>query len=513
MIQRFIAKTGAFIKKVVKKTKQLSATTWRRFRGLKRWQQVVVVLIIIALLVGLFVVLNSGKKADEASQDRTVTLATVGELSGSGSGVNIIGAVRSVTEADLLAQTGGTVRSVNTRIGATVGAGTVIAELENASERALVLQAEGSYDAAVASRQAVSPRDSATDARNAYRDAFDTLDTVLETQVDQLFGNQTPSGPDLLINPENSNDVYALPRERTAIDKRMTAWRDRLPQAGSRDPEVLLSEAETEARAIATFVNNLATAANERNSRATPAQITAVSTARASVNAVLAEIAAARTSYRSRSTTSTASVDASVKSALGSLRGAQAQLEKTVIRAPISGQVNFLPIHVGDYVTAFTHVATVAQNGALEIVAYISEDDRDLLTVGSKVRVEDAYDGIVTSIAPALDPSTKQIEIHVAVTGASKLVNGQSVRISLPGAVKKEETATGPILLPLAAVKLRSDSRIVFTVGEDGRLIAVPVEIGDVRGDRIEVLTPLDPAQRIVSDARGLSEGQKVNHD
>jgi multidrug efflux pump subunit AcrA (membrane-fusion protein) len=174
--------------------------------------------------------------------------------------------------------------------------------------------------------------------------------------------------------------------------------------------------------------------------------------------------------------------------------------------------VNFLTLHVGDYVAPLTHVATVAQNGALEIVAYVSEDNRDLLVVGSKVKVEDEFDGIITSISPALDPVTKQIEVHVAVTGANELVNGQSVRIALSNAVATPAVAaTGPILLPLTALKLTPSSRVVFSVGEDGRLVSHPVEIGDVHGDRIEVLTQLPGDLRIVTDARGLSEGQKVN--
>jgi hypothetical protein len=51
---------------------------------------------------------------------------------------------------------------------------------------------------------------------------------------------------------------------------------------------------------------------------------------------------------------------------------------------------------------------------------------------------------------------------------------------------------------------------VVFSIGEDGRLLSHSVQIGDVRGDRIEVLTPLPQELRIVTDARGLSEGQKV---
>ena len=484
---------------------------WKRYRALPRWQQILGAIILGSLLIGGIVLANQGTQETNGPEGRFVTLATVGELSGTGGSVDLIGTVRSVTEANILAQSGGTVRSVRTRLGANVPAGYIIAELENAAERAAVLQAEGSYDAAVAARNAQSLPDTQDAARNAYRSAFTTLDTTLENDVDTFFGGPTPTGPNLLIYPD-AEEANRLSRERARIDDLMRSFEANQATANTRSPQALLDEAEAIARQVQIFLNQLADAANQRDSRVTAAQTAALASARADVNAVLASIASARTTLRSGTVSATASADASVKQALGALRGAQANLERTVVRAPIGGQVNFLPIRVGDYVTSLQHVATVAQNGALEIVAYVSEDNRDLLVAGGRVIVEDEYEGVITSVAPALDPTTKQIEVHVAVTGTSELVNGQSVHIALPDLAPREESveAEGPVLLPLASVKLRAGDRIVFSVGEDSRLVAHAVEVGEVRGDRIEIRTPLPKELRIVADARGLAEGELV---
>ncbi len=136
-----------------------------------------------------------------------------------------------------------------------------------------------------------------------------------------------------------------------------------------------------------------------------------------------------------------------------------------------------------------------------------------------KVSVEGDHAGIITAVAPALDPTTKQIEVHIAVDASPDLVNGLSVRITLPDAVGEPAVAatasstpaTSTVLLPLTAVKLLPDSRAVFTVGEDGRIVAHAVTIGDVVGDRIEVTSGVSSDMRIVTDVRGLSEGQKVS--
>lgn len=503
-----ISRITRFFSKVPARSRAL----WIRYRGLKLWQQIVIALVLLALIIGAFMLLG-GKKAEEAAvEGRYVTLATVGELSGSGGSVDLIGTVRSVTEANILAKNGGTVTSVNARLGGTVGAGTVIASLENAAERASVLQAEGAYDAAVAARSGQSLGDTQETARDAYRSAFTSLDTILENDVDTFFGSPTPTGPDLLLYP-GADEATRLSRERARIENLMTTYESNLTTANSRTPQALLDEAESTARQIQAFLNQLADAANSRDSRVTPAQTTALASARAGVNGVLSSITSARSGLRSGSVSATASADASVKQALGSLRAAQANLERTVVRAPIGGQVNFLPIRVGDYVTPMQHVATVAQNGALEIVAYISEDNRDLLVAGGRVMVDTEYEGIITSVAPALDPTTKQIEVHVAVSGASDLVNGQSVHIALPDLAPAKETEVeeqGPVLLPLASVKLRAGDRIVFTLDEESRLVARAVTVGEVRGDRIEILSEIPTDLRIVADARGLAEGEKV---
>lgn len=487
-----------------------SGALWKRYRALTPLKQTIIMVVGGALLVaGISFLHGLGKVAGTEDSVRTVSLASVGSLSGTSDGGSVIGSVRSMTEADILAESGGTVRSVRTVQGARVGAGTVIAELENAAQRASVLQAEGAYDAAVAARRAVSPTDASASVRNTYQSAYTAIDYAIQFQIDSFYGTPTPYGPRLLISAERYDASY-FPTKRAALNAPMNTWRLHLTSVATTDPEALLTEASTVIDATASLLADLADAANRTDSGATATQIANLASARATVNLQAQAIAGAREAYRGKSVSSTASVDASIKQALGSLRGAQAQLEKTIIRAPIGGTVNFLPIRVGEYVTAYQHVATVAENGALEIVAYVSESEREQLSVGEKVMIEDSHEGVITRIAPALDPATRQIELHVAVAGdIGSLVNGQSVRVLLPGHTAKVEN-TGPLMLPLASVKLRADDRVVFTVGEDGRVLAHPVEIGQVRGDRIEIISGVDADLRIVTDARGLSEGEKV---
>ncbi|MDB5237257.1 MAG: Efflux transporter, family [Parcubacteria group bacterium] len=490
-----------------------TARSWKWFKARKRWQQAAIIAVLALLVIGGVALARSGGTAATPDQVRTVTVQSVSSLGGGGDSVSVVGNVRSVTQADLLAQAGGTVTALHAHIGSVVPAGFVVAELDNATERAQVLQAQGAYDAAVAAGNAVSPQDADTDARNAYRATIATIDSVLTTQVDVFFGSPTPFGPQFLLKPTATD----IEKHRQQLDDTLTQRRANISGADTRTVDSLLNESQGDLQSVSTLLDSITAVAGEADSHVTPAQNAALAAARASINAQLATVSGARAAYRAKSTTSTASVDASVKTALGSLRLAQASLEKKIIRATIGGTVNFLSIHVGDYVPQLTRVATIANNGSLEIVAYVSEDTRANIVAGMKVRIDDKYDGVITTIAPALDPVTKQIEVHVVVDGsATDLVNGQSVRIAFPGAAAPAKAAAAspantPILLPLAAVKLSADQRVVFTVDSTGVLVAHVVTIGDVQGDRIQVLSGITPDLMIVTDARGLSAGQKVN--
>lgn len=502
----------AGIRQLFSRTVSFLAALYKRYRSLRPRYQIGIAILAVIVLGGVGFLLNSNKTASDTNAGlRTVTLSSVAELSGSGSGSSILGTVRSVTEAELLAQAGGSVRSVRAHVGDSVPAGFVIAELENSTESASVLSAEGAYEAAVAASQTVAPEQVKTNALNAYTSAYATLDTTLSQYVDTFFGDEGAFGPELLVSA-NSISPSQISRERRVIAEAMDVWQKSLSTAATADPNALLANASSATQKTATLLTELAQISGERSSNVSTTQLTALATARSTVSTLLATIASAQASYKSQSQANTGG-NASVKQALGALRLAQANYEKTIIRAPIAGTINFLPVHVGDYVSNLEHVATVAQNGALEIDAFVSEDNRSALTVGTKVGIEGGATGLVTQISPALDPITKQIDIRIAVTGTSNLVNGQSVRITLPSTPTKQTTAstTAQVLLPLTAVKLSANSREVFTVGTDSRLVALPVTIGDVIGDRISITSTLPIETSIVIDARGLSEGQKVN--
>jgi multidrug efflux pump subunit AcrA (membrane-fusion protein) len=535
------------MKKLVSQVQKFIKKWWKKYRELSLWAQIAMGVAVVVLVLGGSMFIKGNGTATESTSLRTVTIKKISAFGGNDNGVSVIGSVRSVTQADILAQSGGTVTAVNTKIGATVPAGYVIASLDNAAQSAAVLQAQGGYQAAVAARNAAqlqsgnagtSFSEAQTVARNTYESTYSSLQSALQNDIDTLFGGATPIGPQLEISdPITGTDLV---RRRQAITNMMLTWQQSIATDASVDPEVLLNNAQTNLNMVVPFVTELSTAAHASGSNATPAQLTALATGNAAINVLVSGLSTERDSYNAKltaaqvaqtqtgsSNTDVASADAAVTEALGSLRAAQAAYEKTVVRAPIGGTVNYLSLHVGDAVSLNQKVVTVARNNALEVVMYLSQGDSNRIAVGDTVTMTSgnsadaaaSYKGVVTTISPALDPVTKQIEVDVAVNDGSDLVNGESVQVVLPSIVAalpaKQNTATttpatSNIELPLTAVKLLPNERDVFSVDATGHLVANQVQIGDVLGDLIEVMTPLDPNLEIVTDARGLSAGDMV---
>lgn len=126
--------------------------------------------------------------------------------------------------------------------------------------------------------------------------------------------------------------------------------------------------------------------------------------------------------------------------------------------------------------------------------------------------VNDQYEGVVTSVAPGVDQARGGIEMHVALTDTAsetELANGSTVSISV-----SQDTDTAAtkktIAIPVAAIKLTSEGAFVFTVSST-TLVAHKITVGEIVGQDIVITKGVTPQMAIVTDARGLSEGDVVS--
>lgn len=483
---------------------------WNYLKNLPRRYQIAGGVAVVVLIIAI-AHFAGGSAVAVTAPDATphVKIASASSLSSAAGPLALTGKVTSLNQATILAQTSGEIVSLNVKIGDRVGAGQVLGAFENSSQQAAVTQAEGAYDAALASRASASPQDAATAARNAYASAYATVDATVHDDINTVYGSPTPYGPNLLINTGNATE---LSRRKSDVDTMLKTWQDDLASAASTDPQTLLTEAYADTQTIATLTNDLATAAHGRDSRATDAELSALSSAQASLSGVLSTLSAAESAYQSKSVGTTAGADASIKQAQGALQGAKAALEKTVIRSPISGTVVSLPVNQGDFVSAMTEVAEVSNPGALKVDMQVTPDDAATLIVGGKAVVDGTIPGTIADIAPAVDPSTSKIPLTVDIDSAGQLIDGDTVTVSLDrttAAPTVIASGTASITIPIIATKITPAGPIVFTVASS-TLSAHPVTLGTILGDRVTIVSGLSADDAIVTDARGLSDGETV---
>lgn len=460
------------------------------------------------------------------SSTRQVELKSVAYLSSDSTPLSIAGTVSSKSEAQVRADVGGQITSVNYTLGDYVGAGAVIASVENASQRAAVAQAQGAVDAATAGASVSQTSLSSTKAGavTALLSAYNAIDKAVHNDIDPMFSNPDSPIPQFSvqssdsqskINAENLRSQLSpiFPREQSQSAS-ISASSDLLAEIAATQMELKQVRDFLDA-VIKTLNNGVAT-----NNISDATIATYLATANGSRTAIVGAISALSSAQASIETaqkgadTQSGSSAAALAQAEAGLAAARANLEKTIVRAPISGTINSLSLKVGDYLSAGSVAVVIANNGALEVTAYVTDIDSREIAAGSAATIETqagTVKGAVTRVAPAIDPATKKVEVRIGITeGNSNLVNGQSVTVSIERA-HKATTALKTITLPLSALKVGADSISVFTVDEDNKLIAHAVTLGQLLGDRVEIESGVTAEMQIVTDARGLQPGQVVS--
>lgn len=204
-----------------------------------------------------------------------------------------------------------------------------------------------------------------------------------------------------------------------------------------------------------------------------------------------------------------ASQDANIKRALGSLAAINAELAKTAIRAPISGTIAELPVKTGELVSSGAVVARVVNTEGLQVTAFVPSSVLDSLAVNSPVQIDGTPVGRVVRIAPSINPTTKKVEVLVAIddAAADTFVVGQFVDLELLASEDAVESTT--LLVPFQAVRVSADGHAVFVV-QDGKVVPVSVETGSLVGDKIEIISDVSAYDEIIASVRGVSEGDEV---
>ncbi|MFT7184272.1 MAG: RND family efflux transporter MFP subunit [Oceanicoccus sp.] len=202
--------------------------------------------------------------------------------------------------------------------------------------------------------------------------------------------------------------------------------------------------------------------------------------------------------------------EASIAEAYAAYQLASINQGKTLITAPISGLVSVMSLRAGELVNSAQELVSIVNSDQIQVLTYVSADDLKSIQIGDSVLVNESIDAAVFRISPSIDPNTKKVEITILITEKdTDLLVGEYVQIDVYSS--QIESEDSKYFLPLAAVKVSSNTSYIYIVSEDGLIEEQEVKLGKIVGESVEVLSGLNDEDQFVSSVRGLSVGELVN--
>lgn len=195
------------------------------------------------------------------------------------------------------------------------------------------------------------------------------------------------------------------------------------------------------------------------------------------------------------------------------LAGATVRLGQTRIRAVQDGVVLTRSVEPGDVVQPSRVLLVMAAGDDSQLVFQADERNLAAIALGQRARAsadaypDQAFDAVVTYLAPSIDPQRGSIEVRLRVTQPPKLLRpDMTVSIDLTVA-----TRAHTLTVPSDAVRDRTSVAPWVFVVEGGRAVRKDVHLG-LRGEgTVEIASGLAEGEAVlVPDGQIVLPGQRV---
>jgi RND family efflux transporter MFP subunit len=190
-----------------------------------------------------------------------------------------------------------------------------------------------------------------------------------------------------------------------------------------------------------------------------------------------------------------------------------------VVKAPVSGTIVALPAQMGMTVSQAVPIARIASGAGLEIRLYVAERFISKISLNQNCEISlDAYPGEVfhgriSEISPVVDPSSRTMEIRIAVDSTSKLKAGMFAKVRII-----TEQKSNIVKIPSSALLQRFGENYVFVAepnpGKAGGFFAVKkiVVPGILIDGVLEIQKGLKPNDAVIVRGQSLlDDGARVN--
>lgn len=197
--------------------------------------------------------------------------------------------------------------------------------------------------------------------------------------------------------------------------------------------------------------------------------------------------------------------EAQVKQAEARVEAARSGINKRQIRAPFAGTISKVSPRVGENVSPGEQMFVLANEQILKVNAQVSPSQARLMSKGDKVLVNGEHKGVISAISGAVDSQTGQVELEITIEDRQGgLIIGEYVKSDI-----FLNSGDGSVLLPLSAVDVSSAGNAVF-VAEEGRVKRVPVSLGAIEGEMVNITGGLEGVDSVIEKAASVRSGQFV---
>ncbi|ACB51357.1 hypothetical protein cce_2007 [Crocosphaera subtropica ATCC 51142] len=421
---------------------------------------------------------------------------TVMLSSGAGSRqVRLLGQVEAGAKATLSSQVAGTVEKILVKEGDNVTPGMIVAILDDADGQIALAEAQARLvqEQSNLERLEVGTRSEIIAQRKAELTAAQAREREAQDNLERLISLQ----PDLMMQRQAELEA-ARSREKEA--------KDNLQRIKGLSLEGALSEralVEAEARADETRNQRLRAEASlkaeETSTRKDIAQAqTRVDNAKSDrlrVTAILAEAQAGPTKEE---------MDAQrgvVKAAQAAVEQAKLRLERTKIRASVSGVVQSRQADPGDYVEVNDPILSLVSDRSLDIFLEIPESLSGQVSQGMQVnlfaRALPNWEQLtqITAVVPSANSNSRRQLVRVSLSNPpEKLLPGMAIQADLMMPILNKNTFT----IPRDALTRRGDQWLLFTVNNN-QVEQLEVELIEDLGEDVIISHPqLKQGQSIV---------------
>ena len=186
--------------------------------------------------------------------------------------------------------------------------------------------------------------------------------------------------------------------------------------------------------------------------------------------------------------------------ALSDIKLVQAQLEKTVIRAPFNGRIGLRQVSEGAVINPSNIIVSIVNSDPIKLEFSVPERYAGMVTVGSPIYFSseasaEEVAGKVYAFEPQVDAATRTIKLRAeSPNKEGKYLPGMFVKIRFVLGVQEDA-----LLVPAEAVIPELSGYKVYVVGADGKAEQRIIEIGTRTDSQVQVVSGLNEGDLVLT--------------